>query len=56
MMLSSDTPYAKESKELAIIKAVFVAHSDNADEIYPPTIREIADVQCLHQTFRDYFK
>ena len=49
MTLSSDAPYAKESEEQAIIKAVFTAHSE-ADEIYPPTIREIADAQCSHRT------
>ena len=35
MTLSSDTPYAKESKGLAIIKAIFDNNSENVDEIYP---------------------
>jgi hypothetical protein len=56
MTLSCDTPYAKESKEQAIIKAIFVANSENADEIYLPTTREVADVQHTHRTFREYFK
>ena len=54
MTLSSDAPYAKESKEQDIIKAVITAHSD-ADATYLPTIREIADKQRSHRTFRDYF-